>query len=710
MILETRSLRVLGMALPAKALGCLAAAFAITAGALPAQILGPAASVKAWQGTIRVRGTSTGTHSDPVMGQDDWNISYSADLNVRLDSKLSIYPYWWGTVSGQAAIDATQAHTLVGCTTTNTLKGSGSPAVPYEAQQARLEFDADGSYRFILGATEVLAHWSERTQCAILPRPPQDADGLYTYFADQSQLEGGAPGSDLVLRGSGVYTRNAPYVRDSFLGNEPPVELHIDWEFRPAGPPEDDEVIILLTDAYKNFRPEAADGGGAGSGLRLTARLQKKGGGAPSTKATLFEWRFAQCSREPGLAMNAPMKDADTGPDLRFEATSELLVPDDEAQTATTPPGQWETSTAPISAFDWGAWGSIRVTAVLPDGRRLTGHLEGDEAQTDVRLPKRADGDLIAEVWRAEHGIQDSDTSDNEGDPVGDGTPGDGLTLYEEYRGFLENGVHIEGNPIKKDYFIHTRVGGIYLPGIRLFRKLSGLEVHYQFTADEFNLDRVVNFNRSMGPHRVDQHGVEIFPFAVNPGYAIAAGGPGNPVKITGIFVPPLVPPVDQATASYFNSSLAHELFHACNLYHHGDAGDHDVTWRRLPGTTTVLENSGGGEQAISVLREDGTLINGIFPETPLSVRLGVKEGPHCGDDHCVMRYDDSRGYAADSDPSLRYRVTEATGFQLCSGTAGTGVNDPGHTPQSRYGPAASGRGACSSQILVNDAVAAPER
>ncbi|QOY90610.1 zinc metalloprotease [Paludibaculum fermentans] len=678
---------------------------------LPAQIFGPAGNVKAWEGTIRVRGNTSGSHSHPVMGQDDWNVSYSGDLKVRLDTKSPYGPIWTGTVTGTAAIDATQSHTLVGCTTTNTLKGSGPPTVPYKKEQVVLQLTSTGEYHLILGADVIQAHWSERTQCAILPKPPQDGDDLYTYFSDETQMVGPLPVSDAILRGSADFTRNTPFERPTFMDGEPPVSMQVEWELHPAGAAEEDEVIILLTDEYRQFRPEAAAGGGAGSGLRLTARLQKKGGGAPSARAALFEWKFVQCSREPGFALNAPFKDASVDPDLRFEAASNFIVTDQEGQQGSTPPGQWETSTAAISAHDWGAWGSIQVSAILLDGRRILGHLEGDTAQTDVRLPKRADGDLIAEIWRAQKGVGGrSDTSDDEADPVGDGTAGDGLTLYEEYRGFIENGQHIEGNPFKKDYFIHNRAGGVYLSGIRLFRRLSGLDVHYEMTADELSMDRVVNFNRAMGPHRVDQHGVEIFLFANNPGYAIASGGPGNPVKITGVFVPALTPPVQPGTARYFNSTLAHELFHACNVYHHGDGGDRDVTWRRVPGTDTVLEKAGGNEQQVSILREDGTLINSLMPEAPLAVTLGMKDGPHCGEDDCVMRYDVSGGYIADTDPTLRYRVQEATGMKLCSSGAGTGVNDANRTPQSRYGPAAAGRGTCSSQILVNDAVKAPER
>ncbi|MGJ5820289.1 hypothetical protein [Paludibaculum fermentans] len=703
--------RVQGMGLHVKSRFLPAAVILLSTCDLSAQIFGPAGNVKAWEGTIRVRGTTSGSNAHAVMGQDDWNVTYTGDLNVRLDQKSPYGPLWSGTVSGTATIDATQSHTLVGCTTTNTLKGSGQPTVPYVKQPVQLQLTSTGEYRLMLGADVIQAHWSERTQCAILPKPPQDSDDLYGYFSDDTQMQGPLPTSEPILRGSAVFTRNTPFERPSFMEAEPPVEMHVDWELRPVGTAVEDEVIIVLTEEYKQFRPEAADGGGAGSGLRLTARLQKKGGGAPSAKATLFEWNFSQCSREPGFSLNAPLRDADVDPDLRFEAAANFLVPDQDGQKGYTPPGQWETSTAAISAHDWGAWGSIQVAAILPDGRRILGHLEGDPGQTDVRLPKRADGDLIAEIWRAQKGVGGvSDTSDDEADPVGDGTAGDGLTLYEEYRGFTENGRHIEGNPFRKDYFIHNRAGGVYLAGIRLFRRLSGLEVHFDMTADELSMGRVVNFNRTMGPHRVDQHGVVIFLFANNPGYAIASGGPGNPVKITGVFVPALTPPVKPGTASYFNSTLAHELFHACNVYHHGDGGDRDVTWRRIPGSDTVLEKAGGREQQISILREDGTLINSLMPETPLEVTLGMKDGPHCGEDDCVMRYDVSGGYIADTDASLRYRVKEAAGMKLCSSTAGTGVNDANRTPQARYGPAAAGRGTCSSQILVNDAVKAPER
>jgi hypothetical protein len=43
---------------------------------------------------------------------------------------------------------------------------------------------------------------------------------------------------------------------------------------------------------------------------------------------------------------------------------------------------------------------------------------------------------------------------------------------------------------------------------------------------------------------------------------------------------------------------------------------------------------------------------------------------------------------------------------RLCENPRGTGVNEPGHRPQPRYGDAALGD--CRTQIVVNDTCAEP--
>lgn len=71
------------------------------------------------------------------------------------------------------------------------------------------------------------------------------------------------------------------------------------------------------------------------------------------------------------------------------------------------------------------------------------------------------------------------------------------------------------------------------------------------------------------------------------------------------------------------------------------------------------------------------------------------------------MRYYFAKFYVAKNKPEKTfYWVTPGTeriGMNLCRSTQGTGLNEQGHKPQSRYGDAASGD--CFSQICPNDAI-----
>jgi hypothetical protein len=321
----------------------------------------------------------------------------------------------------------------------------------------------------------------------------------------------------------------------------------------------------------------------------------------------------------------------------------------------------------------------------------------------------RSDSSLIADVWKQANGVMGyADVSDNEADPPGDGHAGDGLTLYEEYRGFIIDGQHVEGNPKKKDYFIVNTAGQSYQGGIKMFENLSGLAVHYRLRQNEMPMSRVINPNHGEGAHAVDQHGIVIVPIAADAEYARAVGGPGTPKSITQVVVPTILPSAGGDWTAYLQSSLAHELFHTCNVYHHGDASYALVEWEYSSSTHEVIEVP--SDIAVTVLDESGAPYP-LPADKVLDVTLGVANDPHTGDDNCVMRYD-SRGYYSKANPAtVRYCVKpEPAGQTLCSSPAGTGFNASGHLPQPRYGDAASNRGNCRGQILVNDGVAAPRR
>ena len=198
-------------------------------------------------------------------------------------------------------------------------------------------------------------------------------------------------------------------------------------------------------------------------------------------KAKKFRFELIEVSREPGISMNMPPPGlAGQGIDLKFDEQPPMQILNGGLIAETAGPESTEAS-ATITSYDWGGYGTLKVTAELTDGRLLRGYLDGDPSMTDIKLPKRVSGSRIADIWKQQPGAGNlPDASDDENDPVGDGHPGDGLTLYEEYRGFHENKTHIEGNPAKKDYFLVDQAKGIYKAGIARFAAVTGLEAHHR--------------------------------------------------------------------------------------------------------------------------------------------------------------------------------------------------------------------------------------
>jgi hypothetical protein len=181
---------------------------------------------------------------------------------------------------------------------------------------------------------------------------------------------------------------------------------------------------------------------------------------------------------------------------------------------------------------------------------------------------------------------------------------------------------------------------------------------------------------------------------------------------ISQILAPKILPGVN-GDITYNQSSLAHELFHACNVFHHGDASYYHAWLTRTPADQMLFSstNNGSGITA-TVLTEQKTPANFMFSVgKPTYITIGVANDPHTGDDNCVMRYDDANAHYVNGNPNgVYYTPGEHAGFGLCTSGAGTGITDPNWDPQPRYGDAASGRGNCRGQILVNDAVPAPRR
>jgi hypothetical protein len=487
------------------------------------------------------------------------------------------------------------------------------------------------------------------------------------------------------------------------------------WRIVPAGTELVDVEIDPPAD-YDTWLPAAGETEAkAGSHMEVTARLVTRDGKPPQRKAKKFVFELNDVSTEPGTSMNWPLKNAAATPDLAFEPdVSRLKTSSDMSLRGETADGEHIAATGIVSCFDFGAYGEVQVTAEMDDGERIVGYVKGDPTRSSLAIPRREGGSRIAAAWKRPEGLADGDDSENE--PVGDGFRGDGLTLYEEYRGFVDRRGHRRVDPLKKELFVSDHLGGVDA-AFTHYEKITGFVV--RLLPKETRDDRVINFNRSAAsPQRCEQHLVILGgASAASDHKSEFAGGSTvrenngrakvTPVSVKRIVVKARADEKVKALGaaedySYRQVVIVHELLHATGVEHHGD-GDtlSGVTWSRDPDASRVLE----GGKAIEVFRESATPVplkshDDLF-DNPFDVVLAVQNGAFSGDQSCIMRYAGPGAYVHPDNRSTKrffiaHEPAEAWGLGLCTSPDGTGVNP------ARYGKAT--RGNCAGQLRVSDA------
>ena len=414
------------------------------------------------------------------------------------------------------------------------------------------------------------------------------------------------------------------------------------------------EVTI---EGYAQWRPKGsiADPKKPGNGLVARAVLKSKDGTDKDLpEVDRFRFELLDTSREPGICLNWPLGAKDDDYDLRladFKTGSEpdrlaamrkfMLawrmrsmgdfdpenmpdggVPkwsfpevDENGQKGELPEPPKDKDGHPyaeaaIECFDFGAKSELRVTCILKDGRELLGLMKSEGGQEDlVRLPKRNGPDWIAESWRKEHDVMKLAASDDNEEVAGQPLNGDGFTLYEEYRGWVEKGKDIEGDPKKKDLFVRNEIGADAKGGIALFERVSKIKVHADLRANELislpvvevesvanaKGERIMNWNHRDAPHRVDQHGV----IMINTSGFRSSGGatkgvinddkknrafrPGKVqfIRVEGRGVNDGIFSGSRSSGNYnlserdaafaYDRGVAHELLHAVGVDHHGE-------------------------------------------------------------------------------------------------------------------------------------------
>ncbi|NTX51515.1 hypothetical protein [Myxococcus sp. CA039A] len=468
--------------------------------------------------------------------------------------------------------------------------------------------------------------------------------------------------------------------------------------------------------------------------------------GAPSKKAKTISFRLTS-SRVPGIAGNSPLPgQANSDFDLvmnQAPGTVLALSQMGDLQIGTTPDGQHQTATVEVLARDWGAYGKIEAGAIMEDGTAVVAVLSAAD-ETELRIPQRAPNSNIAISWRNRTGTGgQGDSDDNESVPAGDGNNGDGLTLYEEYRGFWEQGKHVEGNPSKKDFFVHvdpTSMGvspasAVAKKGVALFEAASGLTVHHldrgEFeppqSGTDFSLNRrVVNFNHDNVNHRVDQHLVVLTAVRTPDGNSHARRSNTNALGTPKVFsrIEIAEQALKQLSQQQLIRDVAHELGHSLNVYHHGEGGEviRYLVFKSDGSLVEADDNAGTRNPVVirqlidettkAVLHDNANRVPGPQRSTPVKASLPPGK-QHSGDESCILRYNDANVVVRPGQLDVRYWISpsETPGGVLCTDGLGKTFNKTGIPAQpSRHGNASAGRGSCVHQILVNDAVPAQPR
>lgn len=216
-------------------------------------------------------------------------------------------------------------------------------------------------------------------------------------------------------------------------------------------------------------------------------------------------------SRNTGVCMNYPQNGDDTKPDLYFPQQQPAGIEwVDETHVKTVSQVAVE-ATVQIAARDTGAYGDVQAEC-------KTLGVEGEDARTQeetLSLPMDDNHNHIADYWEkdAKNAVYAKNLPpdwDDETQPDGMKTTGDGITLFDEYRGFLtDDGSGTESftrpSPKTKKLFFYLtdKDKDLHEQGAQEYAQATGITVLYLHDQTRLKDDgqggkpRWLNFNQT---------------------------------------------------------------------------------------------------------------------------------------------------------------------------------------------------------------------
>jgi hypothetical protein len=626
-------------------------------------------AVQSWTGTLTYSGSGSGSdaHGNSESIAESATINFTTAKNTSpcdINGDFSNGPVSWDW-SATTTTPSTYRVTVNDSFTTQSTDGSGKPCTSTITWDAANATSANGM-------AQVDATFTSATSGTHTANATQLVDGVTEVIqgcgGSSTQTVVGYQWGPSTYPPNGValptlvgpLSASRSFTAPGGLGE--PIHWIVTWSLTPN---INWDVVLRTSPDYATWRPQAGKSETDVSAGLLGANvfIVDKDTGQSTAMVSVDGWtvELKDVSHEPGVSMNYPPKNklvTPTPADLDFKDVNEGIFPnttvseDGLTLTATPNPATGNQLVFFMNSRDWGGWGTLNITTTLA-GQTFKAHFEGDET-TDILLPKRQAGSFIADDWKTQHNIplETADSDDSETQPVGlPGCIGDGLTLYEEYRGFMEKGQHIEGDPTKKDFFVENRIGGDAKPGIRLFQSITNLNVHKDLRPDEMDVGnpvdqgpdgpnvRLINFNHGQGAHEVDQHGVAVLycvngagvptnggdtilnrpgvrgrPKLTNSVCLQLADGPGSLSRTNTHGGSDGVPSITPAQAAQqYDIGVAHELGHSIGAEHHGE-GDLGAARFEIVGPGDPRNTS--GKPQFTIVGASGVGLVSLLDET----------------------------------------------------------------------------------------------
>ena len=164
--------------------------------------------------------------------------------------------------------------------------------------------------------------------------------------------------------------------------------------------------------------------------------------------------------------MNYPsQKQSDDKPDLRFSSKDPNKIFEQINEKEATTKNTVQDKNITVISYDYGSYGKLNADVTMEDGTKIETHLlDKEETINFMSIPFDENYNDIADKWEENAGILNDKLPPN-WDEEKIGSPnknyGDGITLYEEYRGFAiakDNALqYIKLNPKRQELFLRAK-------------------------------------------------------------------------------------------------------------------------------------------------------------------------------------------------------------------------------------------------------------